>query len=128
MIRVRYNRIYAILLIVLSAANLVMGGITSAPTTILLGAVLTVIGILFLVQPYFVLDGGIVHVKNVYGMSMRRYDVTAYASVEVVHDGARIYFVGLDGERKRVKVTRWLSHRPDWNTFTTAIVSANAFD
>lgn len=111
--RVRFNTNVAILLTVLGAVGGFIGiweirqGEFDA--TSIAGLIPLVVGIAFLVRPYFLVERGQVTVPALFGPGRRLY---AVARMEV--DGGRLYVIGADGNRKKLPVARWLAHPADW--------------
>jgi len=126
-VKVGYTPVVGTVLLVLALLNIVLGVMSHTGMSTAMGGLFTVIAILQLTMPYFVLTDGAVQLRNLLGMTVRQYVFTDLAQFEVEEDGKRIYLRSDDGERKRVKLTRWLAQRGDWQRFMTAL-SARAFD
>ncbi|TNF32682.1 MAG: hypothetical protein EP329_09455 [Deltaproteobacteria bacterium] len=126
-VRVRYTPVAGVILLVLAILNIVLGVMAHAGTSTALGLLFVVIAVLQLTMPYFVLVDGELQLRNLFGMTVKRYPFDDVAQFEIVEGGKRIFLTDGDGERKRVRVTRWISQRGDWERFLGAL-SARVFD
>jgi len=126
-VRVRYTPIAGIILLVLAIANIVLGVLAHTGTSTALGVLFTVVAILQLTMPYFILFEGELQLKNLFGMTVRRYPFDDVSQFEIEEGGKRIFLNDGYGDRKKVRVTRWISQRGDWDRFMAAL-SARVFD
>lgn len=126
-LRVRYNPWMGGAFLALALFQVVVGLMIGKGLTIGLGAFFVVIATLYLSQPYFVLAGGAVQLRNLLGMTMKTIDLDELDDLMVEEEGRRITYAGPGGVRRRVKLTRWLARRGDWERFVVA-VGAGAFD
>lgn len=126
-VRVGYTPVAGTLLLVLALLNIVLGAMAHSGVSMGLGALFIVMAILQLTMPYFVLTEGELQLRNLFGMTVRRYAFDDLSQFEIAEEGKRIFLTSPDGERKRVRVTRWISQRGAWERFIAAL-SARAFD
>jgi len=126
-VRVRYTPVAGVILLVLAILNIVLGVLAHAGTSTALGLLFVVIAVLQLTMPYFVLVDGELQLRNLFGMTVRRYPFDDVAQFEIVEGGKRIFLNDGYGDRKRVRVTRWISQRGDWERFISTL-SARVFD
>lgn len=118
--KVRYNMALGIVLVVLGAVCeflgvwlLLLGEFSPAAVA---GLVPLLIGILYLVRPYFVIDARMVTIPAVFGPVRRDF---AYQRLEL--DGGRLHAITADGSRKKVPVARWLANPTDWRSVTSGL-------
>lgn len=126
-VRVGYNKVFGAVLLVLALACLALGLMARMTPSILIGLVNTLIGVLYLTRPYFVVTPHAIELKNMLGMTMRRYDFGSVGDLEASPDGRTIFRIEPNGQRNRLKLTRWLAHGPDWQRFV-GVVRARVFD
>ncbi len=139
---VGYNKAFGGVLLGLAILCLVLGVMVSNPMTVVIGAMNTFIGILYRGRPYFVVGRGTIELKNLLGMTMRRYQFTDAhpqgslappglladrGALEVAPDGKSVYLTDATGARTRLKLTRWLADGGDWRRFLGRI-QAHAFE
>jgi len=116
--KVRYNPVVGVVMLVLGAVCeflglwLVMLGEFS-PAAIA-GFVPLLIGILYLVRPYFWVLPRSVEVPALIGPARRE---TPYQRLELA--GGKLIAVRDDGSRKKVPVARWLANSGDWAAVTS---------
>ena len=126
-VKVGYTPVVGTVLLVLALLNVVLGVMAHNGLTTGMGVFFIVIAILQLIMPYFVLTAAAVEMRNLLGFTVRRYPYEAVSQFEVEEEGRRVFLRGRDGERTRLKLTRWIAHRGDWQRFL-ATLSATAFD
>jgi hypothetical protein len=116
--KVRYNPVVGVVALVLGGLCLFLGLWVSMVTAELhpaaiAGVVPALIGILYLVRPYFWVLPGSVRVGALVGSVAKEYP-----HLRLEADGGRLYAVGPDGTRKRLPVARRLAHAADWRAVT----------
>jgi hypothetical protein len=115
--KVRYNPAVGIVLLVLGVVCLFLGlwlmALGEFSPAVFPGLLVTVIGILYLVRPYFWVMSSTVEVVAPMGPARRRYP---FQTLTV--DGGKFYAVGADGTRKKVPVSRWMANSADWTAVT----------
>lgn len=126
-VRVGYNKVFGSIMLVLAGLCLVLGFMARTTPTIFIGALNTLLGVLYLTRPYFVVGPHAIELKNMLGMTMRRYDFASVGELEASPDGRAIFRVEPNGQRNRLRLTRWLAHGPDWKRFI-GIIQARAFE
>jgi hypothetical protein len=126
-LRVGYNKILGVLFIALGLLLAGLGLMTHNGLSVAMGLMNTVLGVLYLVQPYFVVTGDTVLVKNLFGMTMRVLPYESLEQFEVAPSGASFRFRGADGIYQGPRFHRWLSHRGDWQRLLGAL-RTQAFD
>jgi hypothetical protein len=119
--KVRYSPILAGVFLALGIISLVLGlwllGLGQFAPGLIIGAMLTLLGTLYLVRPYFQVDAGSVTVPALVGPRQR---VITYETLRI--DGGRLVAISRDGISTKVPVFRWSSHPADWK----ALVAANS--
>lgn len=126
-LRVGYSKLFGGILLAASIINFALGALTHNTMSMITGALLAVVAVLQILMPYFVLhaDAGVVELKNLLGMTVRRY---TFDSLRDFHlEPAKVYLVDPTGKRRSAKLTRWISHRPDWDRFI-ATLEAQEFE
>ena len=126
-LRVGYNKILGVLFIALGLLLVGLGLMTHNGLSVAMGLMNTVLGVLYLIQPYFVVTGDTVLVKNLFGMTMRRLTYESLEQFEVTPTGTSFRFRGADGIYQGPRFHRWLSHRTDWQRLLGAL-RTTAFD
>ena len=126
-VSVGYNRVIGIIALALGGLLWVLGAMAKTTPTFFVAAVNTLLGILYLTRPYFVVGPHAVELKNMLGMTMRRFEFGTLGDLEASPDGKVIFRIEPNGQRTRLKLVRWLAHGPDWQRFV-AIVRTRVFD
>ncbi|PKN58538.1 MAG: hypothetical protein CVU56_05075 [Deltaproteobacteria bacterium HGW-Deltaproteobacteria-14] len=126
-VRVGYTPVAGTILLILALLNIVLGVMAHSAVSTGLGALFIVMAILQLTMPYFVLTEGELQLRNLFGMTVKRYAFDDLSQFEIAEEGKRIFLTTPNGDRKRVRVTRWISQRGAWERFITAL-NARAFD
>lgn len=120
--RIRYATGLAILLTALGPVLLVLGGLTSNVMTMVIGGLDLMLGIGMLFQPAFVLDKGVLNVRNLLGMTLRRLPVTGPAGqpvgFSIEKGGALIRWTHPAGRLRPVKMARFGLHKAEFAAFT----------
>ncbi|MFL6119063.1 hypothetical protein [Actinophytocola sp.] len=110
--KVRYNPVVGVVMVVLGAVCLFLGlwlmALGEFNASVLVGALVTLLGILYLVRPYFWVSSSAVELRAVVGPVRRTFP---FRTLEV--DGSKLVAVN-DGDRKKLPVTRWMAHSGDW--------------
>ncbi len=119
-IALHYNKVFGAVMLVLSLFILAVAFAIGKPfPQAITGGITLLASIGFLTQPVMVVVAGEVQMRNLFGMTMKRYEFSSLADLEL-RDG-----------RLRVKDTpvgsgRWLMHGADWKTLGRAIETARA--
>ncbi len=129
-IRVRYNKGFGVLMLVLGAINLLLRlfamsrGVPTKPYHFIVGVILLFIGGLYMRGTAFIITQREIQLKNLYGMTVRKTAIDGYASLEVSNNKL---FYDQNGEKKRVRgVARWYLHKADWDEMEQAILLARS--
>lgn len=125
-VRVHYAKGWAITLIVLSALLIALAPFARNWMTGALGALNLLIGILMLTRPLYVLGGGVLAVKNLFGMTVRRYAYDSLAEFEVDAAGT-IWHTEPGGPRTKVRISRLTVASDDWKRLVD-VLSTRVFD
>lgn len=116
--KVRYNPAVAVVALVLGLLCLFLGLWMSMlgefSPTVIAGLMPTLIGILYLVRPYFWVTPRSVTVGALIGPMSREI---MFQRLEA--DGGRLYAIEDDGTRKKLPVARWLANQADWRAITS---------
>jgi len=88
---------------------------------IVLGILLTIIGVLYLKQPYFVIAPNRLTLYNLLGKSVKRYPFASYDHITVENG---IVYIKSDyaedtNQREKVNISRWLVRSKDWARLTS---------
>lgn len=94
--------------LLLSIWVILLGGFSVAIVT---GVLITVIGILYLARPYFVVEPSRIVLYNLFGMPMKQYAIEPYSTVRIENN--KLYIHTKDSQTK-VNVTKWLANADDW--------------
>jgi hypothetical protein len=119
--KVRYRPWVGIILLVLGAACAILALWLAAATgtlnpSVFLGALIMLMGILYLLRPYFWVYDASVEVTALVGPARRKFP---YATLQL--DGNKLYAVQPDGKRRKVSVAKWMAHADDWAQFTAPL-------
>jgi hypothetical protein len=119
--KVRYRPWVGIILLVLGAVCAVLGLTLAASTgelnpSVFLGALIMLLGLLYLLRPYFWVYDASVEVTALVGPARRRFP---YETLEL--EGNKLYAVQADGKRRKVSVSKWMSNGDDWAQFTAPL-------
>lgn len=121
-VNVRYARWWAIALIVLSAFLLAMVPFVRTWTTGLVGGINLTVGILMLTRPLYVLRMGVLEVKNLLGMTIRRIPFASFSEFEIDGDG-KIWHTPRGGQKKRIRISRFMVDSGDYRRFTDTLAT-----
>ncbi len=118
---VRYNRLLGIAFLILGGINLLMGGWLNMLEgringSLVLGAVLFFLAILYLTRVYFTVAPDAIVMSAMIGPLKRTFPYTTLKMVD------KKIFAEHNGETKRIPVNRWMSHRADWEAFLGRVV------
>jgi hypothetical protein len=117
--KVRYSPILAGAFLALGVVSLVLGlwllSLGEFPPGLVVGAMLILLGTLYLVRPYFRVEPASITVPALVGPKQR---VIVYETLLV--DGSRLVAISPDGIRTKVPVFRWSSHPADWKALVAA--------
>ncbi len=88
---------------------------------IVLGVLLTVIGVLYLKQPYFAIAPNRLTIYNLLGKSVKRYPFISYGhiTVENGHVYIKSEYTEETSSREKVNISRWLVRPEDWARLTS---------
>lgn len=121
-VRVHYAKGWAITIIVLSALLLLMAPFVRTWMTGVVGALNTVVGILMLTRPLYVLGAGALEVKNLFGMTVRRFAYDSLSEFEV-DAGGTIWHTPPGGPRTKVRISRLTVASADWKRLVDALTT-----
>jgi hypothetical protein len=119
-VKVRYNMAVGIVFVVLGAVCELLGlwlvALGEFSPAAIFGFLPLLLGILYLVRPYFWVYAGSVEVVAAVGPARRQFP---FQALEL--DGNRLVTVRADGTRKKVPVARWMANTGDWNTVMSSL-------
>jgi hypothetical protein len=120
-VRIRYHRLLGPAMLLLAAINVALF-ITSGWFLQLGGAVMfTILGILYFVRPFLIVDDEAIHAKSLLGYTVQRIRHGSFADLEVV-PGAIV--MGTSGARRRLKLWGPMVSKRDLNQLAAAIRDA----
>jgi len=112
-IKVGHNKLFGGIILGLGLANVVLAAMAGRGPSLFLGPLFVLIGILYLIMPAFVVADGCFQVKNLIGVTLRRYHFGSPREIEI--EGSKIYLRRRDGTRELVKgASRGLTDGGDW--------------
>jgi len=115
--KIRYSPVVGVVFVVLGAVCTFLGlwllMLGEFNPAVIVGLIPLLLGILYFVRPYFLVEPGSVTVPAVLGPVRRQFP---YERLEF--NGSKVIAVHRDGTRKKVPVARWMAHPGDWRTFT----------
>jgi len=125
-VRVYYAKGWAIALIIGAGLLLAMAPFVRTWMTGVIGALNLVVGILMLTRPLYVLGHGALEIKNLFGMTIRRYRYESLSEFEVEPAGT-IWHTDRGGTRKKVRISRMTVASADWKRLID-VLATRAFD
>lgn len=105
---IRYNRIMSIALVVLGVLIALVSLLTSAWITVATGVILTILGVLTLVNPMIRIEPHEVQLRNPLGMTLKRFPITSPADLAL--EGKTLRYVPTG---KRIALLSFGVHGPD---------------
>jgi len=118
-VKVRYNVVVGVLFVVLGAVSTVLGLwltlLGEFNPTFLFGLLCALLGILYLVRPYFWVHESTVVIQAALGPAKRTIPFKS-----LTFDGNKMIAVRADGTTRKVPVARWMANTGDWDTVRTA--------
>ncbi len=131
MVRVGYNRTMAGLFtglgVLLLVLNLALLPHLRTPVLRFIPPVICVLlGIAYFVRPYFEAGVGLIVIHAPLGPVKKRYEWHGPDQF-IVEEGKR-FFIEVDGRRKRVRLSRWLADKGDWQRFLDVVQTADLAD
>jgi hypothetical protein len=119
--KVRYRPWVGIILLVLGAACAILALWLAAATgtlnpSVFLGALIMLMGLLYLLRPYFWVYDTSVEVTALVGPARRKFP---FERLEL--EGNKVYAVQPGGKRRKVSVVKWMANVDDWNQFTAPL-------
>ena len=94
-IKVGHNKLFGGIILGLGLANVVLAAMAGRGPSLFLGPLFVLIGILYLIMPAFVVADGCFQVKNLIGVTLRRYHFGSPREIEI--EGSKIYLRRRDG-------------------------------
>jgi hypothetical protein len=122
-IRIGYNKLWGLAMMVVAAAGVVIYLLTGAILQLGLGLVFAISGLLWLTRPFIVVTDGVIAAKNMMGITLKRFRFDDLADLEV-EEGAII--VGAKGDRTRLKLSTMIVSRSDLDRLAAAVREARA--
>jgi hypothetical protein len=123
---VRYGKGWSVTLIVLASLLVAMAAFLGNPLTLALGVFNLVIGILMLTRPLYVLGPASLEVKNLLGMTLKRYAYRNISEFEITPDGT-LWHCDVQGVRKKIRISRLVVDSGDYRRLLDTL-STRAFD
>ena len=121
-VRVHYAKGWAIALIIGASLLLLMAPFVRTWMTGVLGALNLVVGILMLTRPLYVLEPGALLIKNLFGMTVRRYRYESLSEFDVEPTGT-IWHTDRNGTRKKVRISRMTVASADWKRLVDTLAT-----
>lgn len=125
-VRVHYGKGWAITILIGATLLLVMAPFVRTWMTGVLGAVNLLMGILMLTQPMIVLGNGSLQLKNMFGMTVRRFEYSSLTEFDVDDKGV-IWHTDGAGTRKKLRLSRISASSSDWKRLIDTLAT-RAFD
>jgi hypothetical protein len=117
-IPLHYNKVFGFVMLGLSLFILAVAFSIGKPfPQAITGGISLLVSIGFLTQPVMVVAAGEVQMRNLFGMTMKRFEFDSLADLELRDGRLRV-------KDKPVGSGRWLLHGGDWETLGRAIESA----
>ncbi|MCA9903756.1 MAG: hypothetical protein KC547_07855 [Anaerolineae bacterium] len=113
---VRYNRLLGVMFLIFGGINLFLGGWLfllqrEFNISLVLGVIIFIIALLYLSRPFFIVEADAVVIPAMLGPVKRTFPYTSLT----LQDNQVI--AEHNGQSRRVPISRWMSHRPDWDAF-----------
>lgn len=121
-VRVHYAKGWAITILVLGVLCLVLAPLSRLWMTGVVGAMNTVLGIMMLIKPLYVLGDGALQVKNLIGMTLKRYTYSSLSEFDVRPDGS-IWHQPPGAAPKKVRLSRLVVASADYKRLMDALTT-----
>ena len=119
-IPLHYNKVFGAVMLALSLFILAVAFSIGKPfPQALTGGISLLVSIGFLTQPVMVVAAGEVQMRNLFGMTMKRYPFASLSDVEIRDGRLRV-------NDKPIGSGRWLLHGGDWDKLGRAIETARS--
>jgi len=112
---VRYHPLFGILFVLAAAFEFVVFLVTSQTTMLVLGLVQACLGVLLFTRPMFSLERDHLAIRNLFGMTLRKYEFRSRSELEIRDDA--VYRKGAPEKL----VARGFARKDDWEAFVAAL-------
>ena len=119
-VRIGYNRIWGPAMLLLAAVNVALFVMTSALLQLFIAVMFAVIGVMYLVRPFLIVDEHEIVAKGLMGYTLRRFRHDAFAELQVERDA-----IVMPG-RQRLKLPRLMISQGDLKKLASAVRDARA--
>ena len=117
-IEVHYNKVFGAVMLACSLFILAVAFSIGKPfPQAITGGITLLVSFGFLTQPVMVVAAGEVQMRNLFGMTMKRYPFASLTELEIRGNRLRV-------NDKPIGSGRWLLHGRDWDTLGRAITAA----
>ena len=79
---------------------------------------ITLIGILYLIKPYFELRSNEIVLFNLFGMELKHYQFENLSQLQVLD--SKVY-LNSEGQSKKLRLSKFMSRNEDWDAFIRKI-------
>jgi hypothetical protein len=123
-VKIHYHKAWGLTFVILSSVLLLMHLYLASLTgelkiiNILTALIILTAGILYLTRPYFEVTPTEIKLLAPLGHAVRTYTFKKYSDIDVVDN--KLY-LNKDGERKRIRITKWMCNRQEWEKFMALI-------
>lgn len=120
---IRYHRAWGPVMLGLAALNFVVYAINGTWLQLALGVAMGLLGVLYIVRPFIIIEGTSLKVKNLAGLTMRSFTLDSFEDLEVERDAITITRAG---QRERLKISRMMTSGGDLDRLAAAVREARA--
>jgi hypothetical protein len=122
-IRIGYNKLWGLAMLAVAAIGVLVYLLTGAILQLGFGLVFGISAVLWLTRPFIVVTDGVIAVKNMMGIPLKKFRFEQLADLDVERDAI---LVGLKGDRTRLKVSTMIVSRSDLDQLAAAVREAKA--
>jgi len=122
-VRVRYHRLLGPAMLLLALINVVLFLTSGLFLQLGMTVMFSILGILYLVRPFLIVDDEAIHAKSLLGYTLQRIRHGSFADLEVER-GAIV--MGASGARRRLKLWRPMVAQGDLQKLAAAVREARA--
>jgi hypothetical protein len=119
-VRIGYNRLWGPAMLVLAAVNVALFVMTGALLQLFITVMFGILGVMYLVRPFLIVDEHEIVAKGLMGYTLRRFRHDSFADLEVERDA-----IVMPG-RQRLRLPRLMISQGDLKKLASAVRDARA--
>ena len=119
-VRIGYNRVWGPAMLLLAAVNVVLFVMTSALLQLFIAVMFGIIGVMYLVRPFLIVDEHEIVAKGLMGYTLRRFRHDSFADLEIEPNA-----IVMPG-KQRLRLPRLMISQGDLRKLASAVRDARA--